>query len=143
AVCLDNPAYHLPEPSATFHGRDIFAPCAAHLAAGAPLEALGTPFDPASLVSLAFPHPTWHEAALIAHVLHVDRLGNLITDLDPVLTTVVREAPTVAARIADRVSTARAATFGEGPADEPFLLRDSSATSPSPCAMARPLRCWA
>src|SRR5262249_38210989 len=42
AVILDNPRFHLTAPSATFHGRDIFAPAAGHLAAGVPLASLGT-----------------------------------------------------------------------------------------------------
>ncbi len=49
AVALDNPRYHLPEVSATFHGRDLFAPCAAHLANGVPLEQLGTAIPPDTL----------------------------------------------------------------------------------------------
>jgi hypothetical protein len=54
AVVLDNPRYHLPEVSATFHGRDLFAPCAAHLANGVPLEQLGTAIPPDTLQRL--PH---------------------------------------------------------------------------------------
>jgi S-adenosyl-L-methionine hydrolase (adenosine-forming) len=126
AVQLDNPAFHLPEPSATFHGRDIFAPCAAHLASGIPLEALGAPLDPASCVSLALPQPSWHGVALVAHVLHIDRFGNLITTLDPVLTSAVLGAATATTRIADHSITARAATFSDGPEGAPFMLRDSS-----------------
>ena len=44
-VHLTNPAYWLPRVSATFHGRDIFAPVAAHLSLGVPLDALGEPID--------------------------------------------------------------------------------------------------
>lgn len=129
AVALDNPAYHRPDPagpSATFHGRDIFAPCAAHLAAGVPLEALGTPLDPATLAALPLPRPTWEGDMLRAHVLHVDRFGNLITDVGPALADRVLAAPETAARIVGRAIAARARTFGEGPVREPFLLRDSS-----------------
>src|SRR5207302_733107 len=43
--------------SATFHGRDVFAPAAAHLALGRPLERLGQPIDPGTLVSVAVPRP--------------------------------------------------------------------------------------
>src|ERR1700694_3459719 len=49
AVLLSNPAYHLSEVSTTFHGRDIFAPVAAHIASGVSLSALGTPVDPSLL----------------------------------------------------------------------------------------------
>ncbi|HKB49078.1 MAG TPA: SAM-dependent chlorinase/fluorinase, partial [Ktedonobacterales bacterium] len=79
AVALDVPRFHLPDPSATFHGRDIFAPCAAHLARGIPLGKLGSAIAVASLVTFALPRPVWQEDMLHGHVLHVDRFGNLIT----------------------------------------------------------------
>jgi S-adenosylmethionine hydrolase len=126
AVILDNPAYHAPQPSATFHGRDIFAPCAAHLAAGISLSALGAPLDPALLVSLPLPTPSWAGDRLIAHVLHIDRFGNLITDIGPALAERVLTAQGVTARMAGRAISARAATFADGPSRAPCLLRDSS-----------------
>jgi S-adenosylmethionine hydrolase len=80
AVSLDNANYWLPRPSATFHGRDIFAPAAAHLAAGTPLSRLGTPTE--DVMRLAFPQPEVRPAGEIAaHVLHIDHFGNLILDV--------------------------------------------------------------
>jgi S-adenosylmethionine hydrolase len=79
AVRLTNPAYHCHPVSATFHGRDIFAPAAAHLANGVPLEELGEPMR--ELVSLDLPEPEPVPNGLQIAVLHVDRFGNLITDL--------------------------------------------------------------
>ena len=55
---LENRAYRLPVVTSTFHGRDIFAPAAAHLAAGAAFETLGSPVDPGSLVVSPIPAPT-------------------------------------------------------------------------------------
>lgn len=81
AVSLDNPRYHLPAVSATFHGRDIFAPAAAHLASGVPLEMLGSRLEPASLVQLDWPQPSRNGADWRASVLHIDHFGNLITNL--------------------------------------------------------------
>ena len=79
AVSLTNPDYRLPEVSTTFHGRDIFAPAAAHLARGVPLGALGP--RAINLVRLPLPHPeSLPQGDLIAHVMHVDRFGNLILD---------------------------------------------------------------
>jgi len=78
-VRLTNSAYHRHPVSATFHGRDIFAPVAAHLAAGIPFEELGEPIQ--QLVSLHLPRPVPRDDELELHVLHVDRFGNLITDL--------------------------------------------------------------
>ncbi|HEX7022185.1 MAG TPA: SAM-dependent chlorinase/fluorinase, partial [Trueperaceae bacterium] len=81
AVLLDDPRYHLPNPSATFHGRDIFAPAAAHLAAGVPMHDLGTTAKPSSLVRLDWPAPTRTPEGWRAIVLHIDHFGNLITSL--------------------------------------------------------------
>ena len=55
AVEIANPAYMLYPISPTFHGRDIFAPAAAHLALGVPLSELGPVIDPAGLVRLELP----------------------------------------------------------------------------------------
>jgi S-adenosylmethionine hydrolase len=67
--------------SATFHGRDLFAPVAAHLSLGVPLHRLGEPVAADTLVRLNAPEPEEHAGGLCAHVLSIDRFGNLITDL--------------------------------------------------------------
>lgn len=129
SFALDNPTYHRPDPagpSATFHGRDVFAPCAAHLAAGVPLEALGSPVPPATLAALPLPRLAWDGDLLRAHVLHVDRFGNLITDVGPALADSILKAPPTAVLLGGYRVVSRAKTFGEGPVGEPFLLRDSS-----------------
>lgn len=81
AVKLENPALRLPAVSATFHGRDIFAPAAAHLAKGLSLESFGEPAGP--LTPLHLPQPEADGEALSIHVLRADRFGNLVTDLTP------------------------------------------------------------
>ena len=79
AVSLTNPAYQLPRVSTTFHGRDVFSPAAAHLANGVPLEELGP--RAINLTRLPLPRPeSTPSGDLIAHVMHVDRFGNLILD---------------------------------------------------------------
>ncbi|MBN1452559.1 MAG: SAM-dependent chlorinase/fluorinase [Anaerolineales bacterium] len=78
-VHLDNTKYWLPKVSNTFHGRDIFAPTGAHLAAGVSLRELGTPItDP---VRLDMPRPEKTENGWLAHVTIIDIFGNLTTDL--------------------------------------------------------------
>lgn len=78
-VHLNNPKYWLPKVSNTFHGRDIFAPTGAHLAAGVPLGELGTPItDP---VRLDLPHPEKTQNGWLAHVTVIDIFGNITTDL--------------------------------------------------------------
>ena len=81
-VSLTQPCYwRTPAPSKTFHGRDVFAPVAAHLAAGVPLANLGTAIPVESLVKIAIPAPTITATSAIGHVQHIDRFGNLITTL--------------------------------------------------------------
>lgn len=77
---LSNARYHLPHASSTFHGRDIFAPVAAHLAAGADFDDLG----PRVSDALAIPRPALGrdpDGAWRGQVWHVDRFGNLITSI--------------------------------------------------------------
>lgn len=79
AVSLTNGNYHRQPVSVTFHGRDIFAPVAGHLANGTPMEALGEYVD--DLVLLDLPQPVPVDEGLEIHVVHTDRFGNLVTDL--------------------------------------------------------------
>lgn len=83
AVELDNPEYHLPAPGATFAGRDVFAPAAAHLCAGVPLEDLGTPIDTATMVPGVVPLPRDEDGTVVGQVLWVDRYGNCQLNVDP------------------------------------------------------------
>jgi S-adenosyl-L-methionine hydrolase (adenosine-forming) len=69
--------FRLEPVSATFHGRDIFAPVAARLAGGASLAEAGEPCDPAELVTIELARPRREDGALVAHVRYVDRFGNL------------------------------------------------------------------
>jgi S-adenosylmethionine hydrolase len=80
AVHLTAPRYRLPRVSTTFHGRDIFAPAAAHLACGVdPLE-MGEPVPVADLVSFPLSEPEHQpDGSWLGEVLHVDRFGNLIS----------------------------------------------------------------
>lgn len=80
AVTLTNPRYHRDDVCATFHGRDIFAPVAAHVANGVALSELGEPVDD-RLHMLDLPTPEIRQDHIAAHVLLIDRFGNLITDL--------------------------------------------------------------
>ena len=69
---------HRLEPvSATFHGRDVFAPVAARLASGAELADAGDPVDPGSLTVIELPEPRREEGTLVAHALIVDHFGNV------------------------------------------------------------------
>ena len=81
AVELTNPEYHLARISKTFHGRDIFSPVAAHLAAGVEFSTLGEGLDPASLVRLPEIGPIIKEHGIECSIVHVDHFGNVVTNL--------------------------------------------------------------
>jgi S-adenosyl-L-methionine hydrolase (adenosine-forming) len=74
---LANPRYALQPVSRTFHGRDLFAPAAAHLALGVPAAELGPPLDPDVLVRITIPEAEVSPARIGAITLAVDRFGNV------------------------------------------------------------------
>jgi len=84
AVVLDNPGFHLPSPGPTFAGRDIFAPVAAHLCNGVPMEELGTAIDPQRLLPgvLAVSDQA-DDGSIKAEILWIDRFGNAQLNVDP------------------------------------------------------------
>ncbi|HVZ79322.1 MAG TPA: SAM-dependent chlorinase/fluorinase [bacterium] len=79
-VELTDKKFQLPNPSTTFHGRDIFAPAAAHLAKGVPLLKLGNRIN--HWVWRELPKPFRTKAGWTGEVLWIDRFGNLITNLE-------------------------------------------------------------
>jgi len=82
AVQLTNSTYwRSPQPSSTFHGRDIFAPVGAFLAKGVPFDHLGAPIEPDSLVNLPLPPVVAEGDRLQGCIQHSDQFGNLITNI--------------------------------------------------------------
>jgi S-adenosyl-L-methionine hydrolase (adenosine-forming) len=81
AVALTNRDFMLEPVSRTFHGRDVFAPAAAHLALGVGLEELGEGVDPGELERLEVPEPQVGPARIRATVLYIDRYGNVQLNL--------------------------------------------------------------
>lgn len=80
AWALDREQLFRGQVAPTFHGRDVFAPVAGHLAAGMPAERCGTPVT--DWVRLWRPQPTFlGDAEVLGEVIHVDRFGNLVTNL--------------------------------------------------------------
>ena len=78
---LANPDYALESISRTFHGRDLFAPAAAHLANGVPIAELGPPLHPDALVRLDLPRPSFADDRIDATMLYVDSFGNIALNL--------------------------------------------------------------
>lgn len=127
AVELSNTDLHLPAPGPTFAGRDVFAPAAAHLCAGVPLDELGRRVDPHQLVPGVVPLPRDEAGAIVGEVLWVDRYGNCQVNVDP--EAVAAWGPRVQLRWSrprPGVRTAvRAATYGDLPAGQVGLVVDS------------------
>ena len=81
AVLLTGRSYFLPSISSTFHGRDVFAPVAAHIARGVPLARFGP--GKRRIVELPWPRPKKRQSGFAGEVISVDRFGNLITNFEP------------------------------------------------------------
>jgi S-adenosyl-L-methionine hydrolase (adenosine-forming) len=78
-VSLENPVYFRPQVTATFHGRDVFAPVAAHLSLGIDLSRFGPRIsDP---VSLDLPNPWFGRQTIRGEIVHIDRFGNLVSNV--------------------------------------------------------------
>ncbi len=86
---LTNPAYRRQHVSNTFHGRDVFAPAAAHYAAGVPAMAMGNPAT--TLWRLPVPLPKLEAGAITGEVAYIDHYGNLVTNIPATI------LPTIAA----------------------------------------------
>jgi S-adenosylmethionine hydrolase len=82
AVEIANEDYMLTPVSRTFHGRDIFSPAGAHLAAGVELRELGPALDPAGLARLELPVAHIGTARIRASALYIDRFGNIQLNLN-------------------------------------------------------------
>ena len=108
-VHLSNPDYHLHPTSTTFHGRDVFAPAAAHLSAGAPPEKLGPTVE--SFEGLQLPEPQGqHGGGIAGEVIYIDGFGNLTTNIRPANLEPL-DATSVSVRIGDRVIRGLSANY--------------------------------
>jgi S-adenosylmethionine hydrolase len=83
AVVLSDDRWHLPAPGPTFAGRDVFAPCVAHLCNGVDMADLGELVDPSSLLPGVLPVTNLDGDELACEVLWVDRYGNVQLNVDP------------------------------------------------------------
>jgi hypothetical protein len=129
AVDIGHSPERLQPVSRTFHGRDIFAPVAAALAAGAPLAAVGDPLAADDLRGLQLPSAHIGGGSLTVHVLHSDSFGNLILDASD------EQIAALGARLGDALTvlhagathTARyASTFADVPVGELLIYRDAA-----------------
>ena len=129
AVEIANPAVMLETVSPTFHGRDLFAPAAAHLANGVPVSDFGPHVDPGELVRLELPEARVEPGRIHATVLAIDRYGNVrlnvgASDLDR---AEIQAGDTVEVEAAARRCSALVArTFADVGPGEPVLYEDSA-----------------
>lgn len=123
-VSVTEPRFMLPEISNTFHGRDVFAPVAAHLALGAPVSDFGP--EIADYDAGTVTEPVAHEGGITGRVLHIDRYGNIITDIgEPLFRKTTREKRfriRLAALTLDRVS----ASYDEAADGAALAILDSA-----------------
>jgi S-adenosylmethionine hydrolase len=114
-IHLSNSTYHLPLVSATFHGRDIFAPVAAYLSLGVAAVAFGEPVE--TFVRLHLPEVSRTARELVGEILYIDRFGNLFTNISaPDLRGLATEKLTISmgnVAIRGLASTYAAAADGE------------------------------
>ena len=124
AVALTAPEYRLPEVSRTFHGRDIFAPAAAYLASGVPLERLGPPVtDP---VRLRLPGCRLEGGVLIGEVLDADRFGNLVTSIPASRLAGIPGPGALVLEVAERRVRGPVDAYAEGRDGEPTTIVGST-----------------
>jgi S-adenosylmethionine hydrolase len=141
ARILENRELWLPVTTSTFHGRDIFAPVAAHLAMGVPFETVGPAIEPADLVQLRLPTATPRDGGLDTAVAFIDSFGNarlagwpddlaaVIGPLEPGRALVVEVADEVSnGAPPTEVRATWQRTFGTVAIGEPLLYQDSSGT---------------
>jgi len=120
---LSNPRFMLPRVSKTFHGRDVFAPAAAHLARGCEPSDFGPEIK--DYVVPKFAKPRLTKDKLVGEVLHVDDFGNVITNVSGVELerAGVREDAMLRLRFKDRAVKLRfCSTYGDVPVGEPLAL---------------------
>lgn len=125
---LAEPRYRLPDVSRTFHARDVFAPAAAHLANGVPIEELGPALEPGSLIRVGVPDPELGRSQIGATVLSVDRFGNVATNVRRAHVDAlgVSDGDRVEIRLTlDRYYAVVAGTFADAPPGELILYEDS------------------
>jgi hypothetical protein len=125
---LAESGYRLPDVSRTFHARDVFAPAAAHLAAGISIDRFGPAIDASDLVRVDVPAPSIGKSQISATVVGVDRFGNVATNMssDQVTGLGVARGDRIEVRLTfERYYATLADTFADADAGELILYEDS------------------
>jgi len=128
-VTLDQPRYWLSGLSNSFHGRDIYAPVGAHLAAGVPLAELGSPIVDPIFIDIPMPMPI--NRGWVGHILHIDHFGNLATSIERKHLVAFAEnidngIPQARVRYGEYVIHGIQSTFGDSPPGSLSAIIDSA-----------------
>jgi hypothetical protein len=123
-IRLTHKRYWLNEISATFHGRDIFAPVAAHLSKGVDPFAMGETID--DPMPLQVPLPRMEGSALVGEVVRIDHFGNLITNITREHLAPFLESKDLTIRIGVVVLKTLSTTYSDVPEAQPLALIGSS-----------------
>ena len=124
AVELTNHAYWRSETSSTFHGRDIFAPVAAHLFNGVPLDDLGKPLD--ALENYRWAVPIADKDGIQGWIIHIDKFGNLVTNIPAHLIEDVTSGKSAKLYVGNTILDEITHTFGSVPEGEPVAYIGSA-----------------
>jgi hypothetical protein len=131
AADIGRSPFRLSPISATFHGRDVFAPVAARIAAGASLAEAGEPLDPADLVVVSVPPARREGDALVTHAVYTDHFGNVQLGVrhDDLAGTGLRLGHRVELKSGDETAIAQfARTFADVGAGELLVYEDAYRT---------------
>lgn len=124
---IENRQYRLESPGHTFDGRDLFAPAAAWLTKQEPFASFGKTLEEYQTISITT--PTWKDQALVGEIVHVDRFGNLISNLTKDHLREVREVtkrPNPFIRVASHAIDGLVNSYSEGEGHTPHALINSN-----------------
>ncbi len=119
-VVLTNQKFFLPKISSTFHGRDIFAPVAAHLSLGVKPQSFGPSIK--SWRKIFFPDPPLKQGKLVGEIVHVDGFGNLVTNINRKSLLQFAQGRPFVIRVGKRIIRGLKKGYWEGDKDEPITL---------------------
>ena len=123
---IENKTYRLISPGRTFDGRDLFAPAAAWLTKQQPFASFGRLIDNCKTFTIS--KPKWEAKTIIGEIVHVDRFGNLISNLTPHDVKEIQDVtkrPNALIRIAGHKIETLAGSYSEGTAEQPSALINS------------------
>jgi len=124
AVKLENEKFWRKNRSNTFHGRDIFAPVAAHIANGIPLKDLGSPLE--KLVTYRWAIPISDKDGIQGWIVHIDRFGNLVSNIPSSLIKETIGDSRLKIYVGNTILDEIVPTFGAVPDGEPAAYIGSS-----------------